>query len=691
MNKILKAVYLLFFVCSVKVVFAQHCGTDYHSEEFQKNHPELRAEFQRFRKIAEYTRLNKKSDSIRIIPVVFHVIHAYGAENISKKTLEDALAQLNTDFNKRNADTVKIRSEFKPFAADCKIEFRLAKRDPKGECTEGINRIYSPMTAFANEKVKSLIRWDNKKYLNIWVVKEIETGNRVSSSLAGYAQFPGPSGGPDTTDGLVIAASFLGKNKKTLTHEVGHWLGLFHTFQGQNCYSTGDWVDDTPTETNPTLEAHDCITAKNSCDTYDLPYNSDPLDMFENYMGYANYNCQVMFTLGQKLRIDACLSAYRNTIFSKSNLVATGLDSGNSANCKPIADFNYSSQVICQGATVNFFDVSYNGSAYSTRWTFEGSSTSSSTAANPTFIRWNEPGKYRVTLTIENGQGQDSKTKEITVLPKASPDKLPFLSGFENPTLSNEGWIITNEGLYTSWERISSHKRSGNAAIFLHHYSETFERAVYSFYSKPVNFSTALYPTLSFYVAHADRDPLIKDALRVYYSTDCGATWKFKRNYTGVQLSGNVAPRNEDYFPEAGDWKLVELDLGDAKGQDNVQIKFESQGFLGNNIFLDDISIQDGSVGLNNWFAEGKAKISLSPNPVDDEATLQINLTDAAPVYLKISNALGQELNGKVFHLNAGFNAVVLDKDLLMHMDAGVYFITLTIKNVAYKIRLVKK
>jgi hypothetical protein len=78
----------------------------------------------------------------RIIPVVFHVVHMGGAENISKAQIEDQIRILNEDFSRTNADTVNTRDIFKPVASIPDVEFRLAKLDPQGNCTEGINRIF---------------------------------------------------------------------------------------------------------------------------------------------------------------------------------------------------------------------------------------------------------------------------------------------------------------------------------------------------------------------------------------------------------------------------------------------------------------------------------------------------------------------------------------------------------------------
>jgi hypothetical protein len=115
------------------------------------------------------------------IPVVFHVMHTYGPENISKAQIQDAVNSLNLSFQKLNPDTGDVIPLFQSIFANCEIGFELANIDPDGNCTDGITRTYTEFTNAANDNVKSLVDWPCDKYLNIWVVKNIASG------AAGYA------------------------------------------------------------------------------------------------------------------------------------------------------------------------------------------------------------------------------------------------------------------------------------------------------------------------------------------------------------------------------------------------------------------------------------------------------------------------------------------------------------------------
>ena len=127
------------------------------------------------------------------IPVVIHIVHAgenLGAGgNVPDGQVFSQMDILNEDFRRQNADTVNTPAEFKPVAADIEIEFVLARRDPSGQATTGINRIQgakSSWDAFSiidDMQLKSTIYWPAEDYLNIWVTA-------LQDNVLGYATFP---------------------------------------------------------------------------------------------------------------------------------------------------------------------------------------------------------------------------------------------------------------------------------------------------------------------------------------------------------------------------------------------------------------------------------------------------------------------------------------------------------------------
>lgn len=199
----------------------------------------------------------KKAGTILKIPVVIHVVYNNTNENISDAQAISQIDVLNEDYRKLNSDTGNVPLWFQPIAADVEVEFILAVRDPDGNSTSGITRTSTNSSSFStNDNVKFSSSggkdgWPNSDYLNFWVCD-------LSGGLLGYATPPGF--GSSSTDGVVCDYEYVGAtpdnpfnspfNKgRTATHEVGHYLGLAHTFQGgcagmsaSNCSSGGDRI-----------------------------------------------------------------------------------------------------------------------------------------------------------------------------------------------------------------------------------------------------------------------------------------------------------------------------------------------------------------------------------------------------------------------------------------------------------------
>ncbi|NCF57661.1 MAG: hypothetical protein GWO80_03845 [Bacteroidetes bacterium] len=329
---------------------------------------------------AEIDRLIKLQDLsaesvLQKIPVVIHIMYHNQAANISDAQVHSAMAILNEDFRRLNPDTANLRSIFHSVAADMEIEFELAQIDPSGNCSNGITRTQTSLSTAANNNVKNLIGWDNKKYLNIWVVTNIERNQAAGTIILGYSAFP-YFNIPLTQDGIVIRhdnfgdmGSSAGTRHRTLTHEVGHYLNLYHTFQsgctgGDNCYDTPP-VSTSSSGCNTTLPQNTCQN-----DNPDLP------DMLENYMDYSSDNCMNTFTLNQKSRAKAVLasSTLRGQLSSASNLFSTGL-SGSSISCSPSAAFDVSRTLACVGDLIDLFDQSAFQSAVSYLWEVKNTQT----------------------------------------------------------------------------------------------------------------------------------------------------------------------------------------------------------------------------------------------------------------------------------------------------------------------------
>ncbi len=195
------------------------------------------------------------------LPVVFHVLHLGGRENISDEQILSELEVLNRDFRNLNPDLATAVPYYQDISEDAMIEFRLPTIDPDGFCTTGIERIYTVETLRGGSESK-LRPWPRSKYINIWVTHVIDRAGNV----LGYATLPGSAEGPlQFTDGIMVRHEAIGTMGTaipawagTLTHEMGHFLNLLHLWGQTNDPVVGDCGDDGVEDTPLTKGHNNC-------------------------------------------------------------------------------------------------------------------------------------------------------------------------------------------------------------------------------------------------------------------------------------------------------------------------------------------------------------------------------------------------------------------------------------------------
>jgi hypothetical protein len=387
----------------------------------------------------------KVENGKKIIPVVVHVIHDMGGENISDASIQGALDILNANINGQASNFLtKTPDIFASVRGDLNVEFRLAKKDPMGNPTSGIVRVRSELTNEPDPRnaVKTLSYWNSYQYLNIWTLQKFlpqDDGN----TLLGYAQFPWQEGdfSPPrmSTDGVVLLSSQM-VNGGTLTHEVGHWLGLRHVWGDADCGD--DNVIDTPPAYGPNF----------GIDLSDFPYHvgnigigsgcvADSLnpagEMFVNYMDYSDDADVTMFTKGQNAVMNKTLDGlydeaagtsgigFREYMWSADNIAATGVSDGHlTPTCSNKAEFfehSTSSTNMCEGSEVwlNSNSKSYDN-LISISWDMgDGTVTPGSYQQQLGYYymhTYNDADVYDVSLTIEYNETTEARAASLSDL-----------------------------------------------------------------------------------------------------------------------------------------------------------------------------------------------------------------------------------------------------------------------------------
>jgi PKD repeat protein len=623
-----------------------------------------------------YNNEGRFADSVYIIPVVFHILHQNGQENISDEQIKDALKCLNNDFRKLNADTINTVAAFKSIASDSRIEFRLALKDPKGNCTNGIDRIFTPLTDVPTIKDNCKINsWNRNNYLNIWVVRSFK------ENIAGYATFPSSSA---NTDGIVILSEFMGSigssypnRSHTLSHEAGHYLSLFHIWGngtvGTSCNGT-DYVSDTPISRGYSS----CNLSGNFC--------TGALENVQNIMDYSY--CYTMFTKGQSFRMRSVLDPI---IGSRRNLSSTVNLTTNTGVSSPgllcFADFkalfSSSTNTICSGYNLNFSDLSWNGIT-NWDWSFPGGTPSFSNLQSP-IVKYNSVGTYDVSLTVSNASGSKSVSKIGYVRVNTSSgtySDASFSESFEAEDFPNTEWIINNKlpgG--NSWVLTSDAASTGFRSFRINN-SISDDTFLDELIAPSVDMTkiAGANPVLTFKVAHAQKATSGSgslDKLQVDLSTNCGQNWTSRRILSGSSLS--TAGVNSNWtIPSATEWVTHSINLASYSKITNLYFKFLFTSNGGNALYLDDINIS-GTLGLNE-LSNSNINFNLYPNPSENIAYISFNLFSKNNVQVRVIDLLGQEIL-LVFdgNLSQGQHTLsLLDNQRLV---PGIYFICLSVGN----------
>ncbi|MGF1532870.1 MAG: M43 family zinc metalloprotease, partial [Bernardetiaceae bacterium] len=588
----------------------------------------------------EQQRNSRTQGGVLQLPVVVHVIHegqAVGTGlNISDAQVQSQIDVLNEDF-RRKAGTRGFNTD--PNGADTEIEFILARRAPDGTATNGIDRVnaiergwpaagflgYS--TAFIDGTIKPATIWDPNQYVNFWVCD-------LGPLILGYAQFPAASiPGMDecstpnaNTDGVVMTTTYFGSEDaepnpgafnlangvfgRTTTHEIGHWLGLRHTWGDGNC-NVDDFCEDTPNVSGQHYQS--CNT------TTGAPIGAVPLAcdgvtnrMIENYMDYSDDACMNIFTQDQKLRMRSVLlnSPLRRTLINSLALVPpTANDAAMASIESPVGAFCNGTSIAPQVTFINkgtnnltAVTINYqldNDPINTFSWTGTLATGAEQQVTLPAITPSAGPHTLTVFTTLPNGVA-DTQTARDTIRANFTMSfgrSLPFTENFESNAFPPADWAINNVdkdcGVWSPVFGITGVDGNTTSSAHMNFFGyEPGNGQIDELYTPPIDLYNAGAGTeLKFDVAHI-RYNNSNDRLRVEISADCGQTWEDTPIYdkSGAALATAGASTNSWQPTLANDWRTETINLDAYRGQ-QIKLRFVTVNDYGNNLYVDNIRV----------------------------------------------------------------------------------------------------
>ena len=700
------------------------CDFDNQQRQYFLAHPEAERAYYDLLRQADQLAHSSTNEQLRVlpdvtVPVVIHVLYTDPASNITDRQINDAMDVINIDFSKRNADTASIAASFQARIANVGFQFRLAKLDPNGNCTTGITRHYTRESDFGTAAVTDVVYWDRTKYLNIWIVDDIASG-------AGGYTFGGAATCP-ANDGIVLRSSQFGPNtrctanlcRRSLTHEIGHYFGLPHTWGGTNTpgLASNCGIDDGITDT-PNTSGYSqatlgpCNVTYSPCsDTGGRPILSN----VQNFMDYAD--CEMMFTVGQRTMMRSVVTGCRAPLVSQANLVATGTNDGFTANpCAPIASFLPSTTTICVGSPLSLRDYSYNyaaaGGTVTYSWSFPGGTPATATGNAPT-VTYATPGVYTITETVTNTVGNSIATRIIKVEgPGATGGEVaPYTESFENanfplnyPEPSLRNWVVAGNlanglplipqatGVINNrWQRQNQQPSADGTASLIVRNISTPIATVSTLYTPNIDLSTTPIDqpsTLAFSRFFKPRTVGGDEKLTIAFSSDCGNTWSTPITYNSAALA--VTTTTATAPTSAADWQDLSVAIPapfQRSPRFKVRFQFTNNTVTAtNNFYFDNMRV---SLVLGTHAAALQQRgISVQPNPYTNETAVNLELAGRTEVQVSLTDMLGRAvmtLPAKAY--NPGKQTITLNPNGRA-LSPGIYIVRISLEGKTYSSKL---
>lgn len=707
-------------VCMAVAVSAQTqpCGTDEHHQHLLKTYPKIADYEQQFneqlgRGLAAKTTGSAIDTTYFDVPIVVHIVHDYGAENLSDNEIYDAAANWALAFVKKNSDTAAVIEPFKKYIGDARMRLHLATIDPDGNPTKGVIRHHSYLTNLGDDRAK-FESWPNNRYINIWFVNSFGT-----SGAAAYAYYPSAGAGIPYYDGVISLASYIDRSK-TIPHELGHVLNLQHVWGNNNNAAVAcgdDQVHDTPPTKGHTpgcvlSTIYDTTCATGYARTYlsasglvdslvDYPDTTNA----QNIMDYSY--CSNMFSAGQCVRMREALTssvAGRNNLITEANLAATGALAP-TPDLPPVAEFILNKAIGAGTITdarsyfltfnsigeFSFRNASWNDTISSVLWQFSnGAAQPVSTNTGTVTNRFSVPGWVTTTLTATSNAGSNTivNTRSVYAADTTVAGGLGYSQKFSSiGDIPN--WPMMN--YYNNrfqWEFYNGAGMGDNSCIRYKSFDSTNKRTGIArgdfddIYTPAFNLNGVTGDVfVNFYTSGAlvsGSSSTSRDSLQVDVSTNGGAIWTKIAGYRGTDLANNGAQSGNFIHGASSSWKSrsVSVPAVYRNSQTFFRLRFRP-GNIGNNLYLDNFGISNLPAHLEEMMVKGANAFSVYPNPSSEGSTLVFNSTTDGIVKYSVRDVAGRvvyEAETEVFSNN--INRTFIPRSAVP--CAGLYFVTLT-------------
>lgn len=627
------------------------------------------------------------------IPVVVHVVLSNPAQVTDMQVLNQ-LQALNLDYIAANTDISKVPPIWQSIIGNPEIQFCLAVRTPDGDPSSGITRTTTTHGAFAVDGSGRDVKytatggapgWDNTRYLNIWVCD-------LSGDYLGVATPPGNIF-PAAEDGVVVdykAFSTSGTAQapfnlgRTLTHEIGHFFGLRHTWADDNGGCTSDdGVDDTPLQGDHTY----------GCPTFPLTDNCSataPGIMFMNYMDYVNDACMYLFTTGQTDRMRNAIDAQRASLITSNGCTPVNLkarDAGIAAVSQPegyLCEAGQTPVVTLKNRGANILTavtIRYtinNGTPVNYSWTGSLASLQQTEVTLPTLTAGEGTFTFKAYTVLPNGAADDAPENDTAAVTYnyRREVSIPFSETFDNgSTFPPAGFSINNPDRSFTWERGTTGSKGSNSSALMRNLGYARNDETDDLLGPVVDASTADSVFLTFDVAAAAATLVTTpanpwDTLEIFVTMDCGKTLiptGYKKY--GSTLITKQSPITTEFIPNANEWRTDSVDLTALVLHKKFRVVFRNTTNYENNVYIDNINITKKDV---NSTLRDKG-ILIWPNAFSRKFYIEFGTWPEDLQGIAIFDAAGRLVYQQQPVIRAG-NRVTID---LVNGANGVYFVKL--------------